>query len=92
MSKLESLQLEYLIREKIEKEHWTHDDLSIFLKEQYPGMRGVSVRSLERFCSSKGISKTARVNTERLDEAVSDAVAKVWMLIVMVHFQSGNLA
>ena len=82
ISKLESLQLEDLIREKTEKEHWTHGYHSIFLKEQYPGMRDVNVRS---FCSSKGISKTARVNAERLDETVSDVVAKVWMLIVMVH-------
>ena len=69
--------LEDFIREKIEKEHWTHKELSAHLQHAYPGQRGTSVRSLERFCSVKGIHKTARLSTQHLDEVVSDAIAKV---------------
>ena len=69
--------LESLIREKVEKERWTHDRLSDFLQRAYPGVRGLSVRSLQRFCSEKGIHKTARISEQELDRVVADAVAKV---------------
>ena len=73
--------LEDFIREKIEKEHWTHKELSAHLQHAYPGQRGTSVLSLERFCSVKGIHKTARLSTQHLDEVVSDAIAKVRKLL-----------
>ena len=44
--------LEDYIREEIEKEGMTHSQLSLRLYELYPGVRGLSVRSLERFCAS----------------------------------------
>ena len=49
MSALESLEAH--VREKIEKEGMTHAKLSVHLCEVYPGVKGFSVRSLERFCA-----------------------------------------
>ncbi len=77
MVELEKLCLEPLIKEKIDNELWTHVELSAFLNNRYPGRKGFSVRSLERFCSAKRIHRTGRVGTECLDVAVSDAIAKV---------------
>ncbi len=78
--------LEDYIREKIEKERWTHSQLSAHLLHIYPGLRGTSIRSLERFCSAKGIHKTARLSTQQLDQAVADAVAKVSCYMCMCLF------
>ena len=75
MSALEGF--EDLIRDKIENKRWTHKQISTFLMESYPGQRGFSVRSIERFCGNKGIHKTSRIDDRSLDVAVSTATAMV---------------
>lgn len=65
------------VKEKIEREHWTYEELSIYLKTMHPGERGFSIRSIERFCGDKGISKTTKLCNQELDEIVRDAVDKV---------------
>ena len=57
--------LEDYVREKIEKEGMTHSQLSLRLRELYPGVRGLSIR------------KTSRASTQQLDEAVCGAIAQV---------------
>ena len=42
-------EMERFIKEKIEKERWTHKRLSLHLQYRYPNNKGLSVRSLERF-------------------------------------------
>ena len=69
--------LEDYVREKIEKEGMTHSQLSLHLHELYLEVRGLSVRSLERFCACKSIRKTSRPSTQQLDEAVCGAIAQV---------------
>ena len=78
MASLEAL--EDFIWQKVEKEHWTHSKLSAHLQEAYPGERGFSVRSLQRFCREKAIRKTARLSEQELDEAVAGAISKVIVL------------
>ncbi len=75
MSALEGL--EDFVRDKVEKERWTHKQISAFLEGIHPGQRGFSVRSVERFCSYKGIHKTPRLDDQTLDEAVSRATDMV---------------
>ena len=58
--------------------------LSAFLWESYPGLRGVSIHSWERFCSVKGIHKSSRLGKPQLAEAVSDAITKVYISIHVV--------
>ena len=82
MANLEDM--EEFIRDKIVNHRWTHPQLSEFLRSSNPGVRGYSVRSIERFCSDKGIHKTSRPCSEDLDRAVTDAVAQVYMYILQV--------
>ena len=74
--------LKDFIREKLEKERWTHAQLSTYLQQTYPGQRGFSIRSLERFVSENGIHKTSRLSDEDLDGAVDGAIAMVCRLII----------
>ena len=69
--------MEDFIREKVMKDKWTHRELSDHLKQTYPSQKGFSIRSLERFCSSKDIHKTARIKENDLDIVVEDAIDKV---------------
>lgn len=72
--------LEDYIREKVERERMTHAQLREHLQRLYSGVRGFSVRFLERFCSAKGIQKTARPSVQQLDDAVAGAIAQVYVL------------
>ncbi len=69
--------LEEYVEEKVVKDGWTYSKLSAHLKEQYPGVRGFSVRSIERFCGAKNIHKTSRLRAEEVDIAVAGAIVKV---------------
>lgn len=51
--------------------------LSKNLQELYTGIRGFSVRSLERFCAQKNIHRTSGLQTNEVDIVVAGAVAKV---------------
>ena len=75
MTSLENF--EGFIRDKIERERWTHKKTSRYFMERYPGQRGFSVRSVERFCSNKGIHKTSRIDEQSLDGAVLNATSLV---------------
>ena len=75
MSSLEDF--EGFIRDKIEKERWIHKQISVLLLGNYPGQRGFSVHSVQRFCTIKGIHKTPRIDDHSLDDAVSRATDMV---------------
>ena len=51
--------------------------ISAFLEENHPGQRGFSVQSVERYCSSKGIHKTSRIDDNKQDEVLSNATDMV---------------
>ena len=72
--------LEDLVREKIEVERWTHKKLSLHLNQMYPQQKGFSIRSIQRFCTTKDIHKTSRLNNNNLDEVVQDAVKRVCII------------
>ena len=42
-------EMEDFIREKIEKERWTHKRISLYLEHRFPHTRGLSVRSVTRY-------------------------------------------
>ena len=65
------------VRDKIVNENWSHRQLSEYLQARYPGLRGFSVRNIERFCAAKGIHRTCRIPTLDLDKVVSEAVTMV---------------
>ena len=55
----------------------THGKLSKVLSASLPGVRGLSIRSIERFRQEKGIHKTSRLSEVEVKQAVGEAVAKV---------------
>ena len=70
-------QLEDFIREKITQERWTHLRLSEHLKRLHPREKGLSVRSIQTFCTSRGIHKTSRLKDADLDGVVAEALGQV---------------
>ena len=76
--------LEDFVREKVEKDKWTLTWLSEYLRGRYPETRGFSVRTIERFCSTKGIHRTSRLGTDDLDKTVAEAVNMVHSILFPV--------
>ena len=68
---------EDFIRDKVERDHMTHGKISELLATRFPGVRGFSIRSIERFCEEKGIHKTSRLSQAEVEHAVAAGVAKV---------------
>lgn len=62
--------IEGFIREKVEKERWTHKKILSYLKERYPNERGISTEVLR-------IHKTSRISSLELDYAVTAAASLV---------------
>lgn len=65
------------IREKVERDHATHHQISEELTSTFPGERGFSARSIRRFCQEKNIHKTSRMSASEVKSAVHEAVLKV---------------
>lgn len=66
-----------LVTNWVEEEHTSHKQISDELKLLYPGTRGLSVRSIRRFCDRHDIRATSMLSDENLDTVVSSSVAKV---------------
>ena len=78
MSTLETLPGVYsLISKRVKEERRSHKQISEELKVLYPGVRGLSVRSVRRFCDGHDIHTTSRLSDEDLDRVVSSSIAKV---------------
>ena len=76
---------ENLLCELVQRYSWSHKKISVCLQENNPGVRGLSERSVRRFCSSNNIHRTSRVDDPTLDEAVSNATD---MVLVLCMFYS----
>ncbi len=70
------------IRKNIESEHKSHKDVSDELQRQYPGLKGLSSRSIRRFCCKHGIHATSRLSSDALSRVVRSAVSQV----IHLHF------
>ena len=68
---------EHFVREKIELESWTHEQVSVELQRSFPGKRGFSLWSVEFFCNQRGIKKLTDLDDQQLDEVVTEAVLQV---------------
>lgn len=70
--------IESLLRMKVENERKSYDTISFELKNEYPDLtRGLSARSIRRFCNDLNIHPTSRLPASQLDRVVSSSVAKV---------------
>ena len=75
--------LKNLIIQKLVHENLTYEQLSMVLQQMYPGNRGFSVRSLQRFCASENIHKTSRLNHSELHLAVQESVLQVLYMHIL---------
>ena len=56
---------------------WTHEEISQYLVAEMPFFRGLSSRSVRRFCLSRGIHYRSRLNASSLDRIVHLRVSQV---------------
>ena len=75
-SMLASLDCEIYIRQQIQSRA-THRRISIELQQLYPGIRGISARSIRRFCSERRIHYSSRFTASQVENAVEQAVSQV---------------
>lgn len=68
---------EDFIRKKVVDDKWTHKQINSFLSAKYPGARGISLTSIQRFCKEKEIHKTPRISDGQLQTLVSEAISMV---------------
>lgn len=59
------------------EERKTHKQISEELNRLYPGIRGLSARSVRRFCDHHDIHSASLLADEDLDRVVSSSIAKV---------------
>ena len=62
------------------------EDLVKEIKNQFPGVRGCSLRSMKRFCSQHGIKKEVSVSDNTLDLVVRSAFSEVeptYLLLIL---------
>ena len=55
----------------------THSQVILLLQEAYPGKRGLSSRSVRRFCLKNGIHAQNRLSNEELEHYTKEVVAWV---------------
>ena len=77
MAGIDDMGLKAFIHYKIIEEGITFEDLSVLLKQLYPNYKGLSVRSLQRFCKQEDIHKTSRIEDAMLDDVVKESVEQV---------------
>ena len=70
---------------KIVEDNLTYEELSIILKQMFPNNKGLSVRSLQRYCSSENIHRTSRLNDLDLNDVVLTSVLQVSIDILSVR-------
>ena len=69
--------IESFVRSRIVHERKTHQQVSDELIRSNPGMKGLSTRSVRRFCEKFGIHASSRLSNSELDRVVSSSVSKV---------------
>jgi len=72
------------------EENNSYEDLVKEIKNQFPGVRGCSLRSVKRFCSQHGIKKQVSVPDNTLNlvvrSAISEGEATYLLLILRSQF------
>ena len=75
---IESLGIDKYLRKLVENDKKSHKEVSILLRQAYPGVNGLSERSVRRFCAQHSIrSRDRSLSKADLDAVVSSAFAEV---------------
>lgn len=78
---LESLPNVLLFVSKKIEELKTHKQISDELRQLYPNVRGLSARSVRRFCDTHEIYRSSKLSNKDLDRAVLTSIGKVMCLL-----------
>ena len=65
------------VRDLVVTQGKTHSQVSLLLQEAYAGKRGISSRSVSRFCLKYGIHAQNRLSNEELEHYTKEVVAWV---------------
>lgn len=55
----------------------TYNEIAMELQQRYPSARGLSARSVRRYCNDNGICRSSRLSLSEVDDAVETAVSLV---------------
>ncbi|XP_062522947.1 uncharacterized protein LOC134197618 [Corticium candelabrum] len=66
---------EDFVRKRVEEGN-SHAVISEELQTMFPGLRGLSERSVRRFCTDRGLGRRCSLTKEELERRVSDAVSE----------------
>ena len=66
-----------LVRKLVVEDRRSHQDVSNELKRRHPTTRGLSKRSVRRFCETFNIHATSRLSDSELDATVRNCVTRV---------------
>lgn len=83
MSALEALNVLPYVQMRVNS-GYTHRAIVEELRNRFPGVRGISVRSLKRFCSVYDLHATSRISDQVLDVLVAFGIGTV----SIVHYTS----
>ena len=64
----------------------TLKEVSNILQTEFPNQRGLSVKSIKRFCQAHGIAKRNIVTDDELDQIVESSVRQVNLIILWPSF------
>ena len=91
MAAIESLLDREVVRELVKNSHRTFEEISEVLQAEFPNKRGLSVKSLKRYCHMHEIKRRQKVADNELDEVVKSAVEQVSLLLFPLESCFGNL-
>jgi hypothetical protein len=69
--------IEGFIKQKVVTERNSYEFVSDELRRLYPTVRGLSARSVRRFCKEHDFHSTARLTDHQLDSVVTSFISKV---------------
>ena len=65
------------IKDLVITQRKTRSEVSLLLKERFPDKKGLSSRSVRRFCLENGIHLHKRLSNDELEQCTRDVVARV---------------
>ena len=78
------LGLKSFIQVKLVEERLTYKELSELLQKNFPGIKGLSTRTLQRYCSNEGIQKTSKLSDDALDRVIEEGTGPPTLLLPAV--------
>ncbi len=73
---MDEVNVEY-VKDLVVNQRKTHSEVSLILQEAFPGKRGLSERSVRRFCCENDLHSQRRVSNADLEQCARAVVAKV---------------